>query len=304
LIPLAQTIALKPKRLEPGATIGVVAPASPFKREELEQGLSVLHAMGFDTCLADGLFEQNGYLAGSDQQRADQLQSMFCDDRIDAVMCARGGYGSMRILALLDYALLRSHPKPFVGFSDITALHHTLFCRTGLVTFHGPMVCTLAASDDQTRDAWLHMLCDPETPAPNTGLRVVSPGSSRGKLIGGNLATLCHLIGTPFASNYADCILFIEETGETPYRVDRMLVQMKLAGCFDRIAGLVLGSFKECGETAEIDRLVRQIFDEDIPILAGVNAGHANPNLTLPLGIMAALDAENGELKFLESALS
>lgn len=305
LLSLAQTIPLKPRRLKPGATIGVVAPASPFKREALEQGVAVLHASGYRTRLADGLFEKNGYLAGHDRHRADQLHAMFLDQRVDAIMCARGGFGSMRILALLDYALIRSHPKPFVGFSDITALHHTIFTHTGMVTFHGPMVCTLGRADAQTRASWQAVLSGSRPAGPLTGNhRALKPGKAKGVLVGGNLATLCHLIGTPFARNYENCILFLEETGEAPYRIDRMLVQMKLAGCFEKLAGLVLGSFKDCGIGAQIDTLVRQLFEySDIPILAGVAAGHQNHNLTLPLGIMAALDADKGELQFLESAV-
>jgi muramoyltetrapeptide carboxypeptidase len=134
--------------------------------------------------------------------------------------------------------------------------------------------------------------------------RVLKPGKSQGLLIGGNLATLCHLLGTPFARSYENCILFIEETGEAPYRIDRMLIQMKLAGCFENLAGLVLGSFQDCGFGTQIDTLVRQLFDDsDVPVMAGVQAGHGNPNLTLPLGIMAELDADRGELQFLETAV-
>jgi muramoyltetrapeptide carboxypeptidase len=300
----AQPISIKPKRLESGAIIGVVAPASPFNRDELEQGLSVLHAMGFGTQLADGLFERNSYLAGDDQLRADQLHSMFLDDRVDAIMCARGGYGSLRILPLLDYALFCARPKPFIGFSDITALHHALYRYTGMVTFHGPMVCTLANSDAQSRASWQQVLCAKGLPpAHGENTRALQPGRSQGRFLGGNLATLCHLLGTPFAPEYQGCILFIEETGEMPYRIDRMLVQMKLAGCFEHLAGVVLGSFKNCGDAAQIDRLMRQMFDKDIPILAGIDAGHANRNLTLPLGIMAALDADQGEIRFLEDAV-
>ncbi|RJQ81650.1 MAG: LD-carboxypeptidase [Desulfobacteraceae bacterium] len=305
LMRLSQKLPLKAKRLTPGATIGVAAPASPFKREELMQGLSILHAMGYATRLADGLFKMNGYLAGHDQQRADQLHALFLDDRVDAVMCARGGFGSLRILTLLDYALIAAHPKPFVGFSDITALHQAFFAHTGLVTFHGPMVCTLSRSDPQTRVTWEQVLCGAGPQGPLIGNhRTLKPGKSQGLFLGGNLATLCHLLGTPFAYKYEGCILFIEETGEAPYRIDRMLVQMKLSGCFENLAGLVLGSFKDCGVEAEIDALVRQLFDDSAtPILAGVNAGHGNCNLTLPLGIMAALDTDRGELRFLETAV-
>jgi muramoyltetrapeptide carboxypeptidase len=302
---LAHTHPLKPNRLKPGATIGVVAPASPFKQEALELGVSVLCAMGYHIRLADDLFGKNGYLAGPDRLRADQLHAMFIDEQVDAVMCARGGFGSLRILSLLDYALIRSHPKPFIGFSDITALHHAIYANTGMVTFHGPMVCTMGPAHMQTRASWQEMLSGSGAPGKIAGNhRVLKPGKSQGLLIGGNLATLCHLLGTPFAMHYENCILFIEETGEAPYRIDRMLVQMKLAGCFENLAGLVLGSFQDCGVEAQIDALVRQLFDDSgIPILAGVKAGHGSPNLTLPLGIKAALDADQGELQLLETAV-
>ncbi|MFZ1985394.1 MAG: LD-carboxypeptidase [Desulfatitalea sp.] len=300
---IAQITPIKPRALKPGATIGIVAPASPFKRDDLEQGLAILQNMGFGVRLAEGLFDTRGYLAGEDFCRAAQLQEMFGNVAVDAIMCARGGFGCMRILPLLDYELIRVNPKLLMGFSDITALHHALFVKAGLVTLHGPVVCTLGKADDSTRSSALQAFSGT---SPNRltapALRAIQPGKGEGRLVGGNLSTLCHLLGTPFAPSYADCILFVEDRGEALYRIDRMLVQMKLAGCFEGVAGIVLGSFKDCGDEADIGDLVAQLFaGSDVPISAGWPAGHGECNWTLPLGIMARLDADKGELAFMES---
>ena len=306
MTPMAERIFKKPKSLPPGATIGVVAPASPFKREDLEQGLSILKARGYAIHLADGLFETQGYLAGDDCLRAEQLHTTFCDPRVDAILCARGGFGSLRLLSLLDYELIGAHPKPFIGFSDISALHQAFLIKAGLVTFHGPMVCTLARGDAVTQTS-LWQAVGQNQPVQvsvrDQHHRMVMPGKAQGLFVGGNLATLCHLLGTRYAASYENCILFIEETGEAPYRIDRMLMQMKLAGCLDGVCGLVLGSFTNCGEEGDVERLVRQLFDaRPIPVMAGVSAGHCDRNVTLPMGIQAYLDADRGELRFLENA--
>ncbi len=295
---------LKPWALAPGATIGIVAPASPFKKDELEQGMGILQHMGFHVRLSEGLFDARGYLAGEDHQRADRLLAMFSDPDVDAVMCARGGYGSMRILPLLDYEMIRAHPKPFVGFSDISALHHAIFMKTGMVTFHGPVVCSLGQVEDSSRIMLRQALCG-QLPravvAP--AMRPLLPGAAEGRLAGGNLTVLCHLLGTAFAPCFSGCILFIEDCGESLYRIDRMLTQMKLAGCFEGLGGIILGSFKDCGAEADIYILVTQIFEGcRVPIVAGLPAGHADSNWTLPLGANARLDADKAELIFLESA--
>lgn len=299
-----QITAVKPPRLKPGATIGIISPASPFKKEQLAQGIAVVQAMGFGVRLAEGLFETEGYLAGADGRRAAQIHQMFRDDAADAVMCARGGYGALRLLATLDYDLIGANPKPFIGFSDITALHQALFVKTGLVTFHGPMVCTLAHGDIPSRTSLQDALAADRPVRLRTDTALpVRPGRAQGILVGGNLANLCHLIGTPFAACYRGCILFIEEIGEAPYRIDRMLTQMRLAGCLEGIAGVVLGAFKDCGDLSEIAELVGRTFaGASVPILAGMAAGHGDRNLTLPLGLPAMMDADAGELMLLECA--
>lgn len=294
----------KPRRLQPGDTIGIVAPASPFKRDALEQGIAALHALGYDTKLAEGLFASQGYLAGDDSLRASQLQDMFTDDDVQAVMCARGGYGALRILSRLDFALIGSQSKAFIGFSDISALHQAFLLKAGSTTFHGPAVCTLAKSDEMTRSA-LHQALSDSRPIHIMAQRprTILPGVAQGIVVGGNLTTLCHLAGTPFATGYKDCILVLEDRGEATYRIDRMLTQMMLAGCFDGLAGLVLGSFRDCGPDSDIDALVHDLFGElKIPIMAGVAVGHEDTNLTLPMGIPARLNADKGDLTYLEVA--
>lgn len=294
----------KPNALEPGDTVGIVAPAGPFSLPDLTRGVALLHAMGFATRLNGALFARQGFLAGPDALRAAQLHAMFADDGVHAIMCARGGYGSLRLLQSLDYALIAAHPKPFIGFSDTTALHQAIRLKTGLVTFHGPMVCSLEPSDAAAGSALQQTLQAAVMGPPQIGgLRTLQPGRAEGILVGGNLSTLCSLVGTPFAETYRDKVLFLEDRGERPYRIDRMLVQMKLAGCFEGLAGLVLGSFTDCGAGEEIDAIVRQLFDDrPIPIMAGLAAGHQHPNWTLPLGVRVVLDADNGILRFQEAA--
>ncbi len=295
---------VKPPRLAPGDTIGIVAPASPFSRERFNQGVAVLESMGFRVSFDDDLFLKQGYLAGTDARRADFINRLFADRKIRAIVCARGGFGAMRILSLLDYETIQKHPKIFVGFSDISALLSVLDTRCGLVTFHGPMVTTLADTGQETKEALLAALTSDVKLelAPANG-RVIKTGQASGPMAGGNLTTLCHLVGTPYAPSYNGKIVFFEEKGEAAYRIDRMLSQMKLAGCFEGLAGLVLGSFEDCGGIDEVGRITAEMFkDTDIPVLAGFDIGHGRTNITIPLGIEATLDTDRQRLAFHESA--
>lgn len=297
-------IPVKPPRLAPGDTIGIVSTASPFNRERFNKGVAVLKSMGFRVSFDDDLFIEQGYLAGSDIHRADQVNRLFVDRKIKAIVCARGGFGAMRVLSLLDYEAIKKHPKIFVGFSDISALLSVLDTRCGLVAFHGPMVTTLADAGQETKGALLAALTSDVKLelAPANG-RVIEPGRAFGPIAGGNLTTLCHLVGTPFAPSYNGKIVFFEDKGEAAYRIDRMLSQMKLAGCFEGVVGLVLGSFEDCGEFDEICRIAAEIFkDAAIPVLAGFDIGHGRTNITIPLGIEATLDADRQRLTFHESA--
>jgi muramoyltetrapeptide carboxypeptidase len=293
-----------PPRLRPGDTIGVAAPASPFEMETFQQGIAALESMGFQVLIAEDVYERSGYLAGSGAQRAGHLIRLFKDPRVNGIICARGGFGSMKILSLLDYDIIGRHPKIFVGFSDISALLTTLVQSCQMVAFHGPTITTLGHADHATLCALKEALSsdNPIEIRAEQGV-VIRSGRACGRVSGGNLTTLCHLVGTPFAPWFKDRILLLEDKGEAPYRIDRMLTQMKMAGCFDGIAGLALGSFEGCGPLDEIYNLVELLFrKEKITILGGLPIGHGQRNLTLPMGLAATLDTDRQTLAFLEPA--
>jgi len=295
---------VKPYCLMPGDTVGIVAPAGPFDPKKFMKGKAVLESMGFRTFFDEGIFQKHGFLAGTDIQRADQVNRLFADSAVKAVVCARGGYGSMRILPFLDYKTIQKNPKIFVGFSDISVLLSVLHERCRLVTFHGPVLTTLANSAEQTISAMRVALTSNIILElkPEKGI-VIKPGVSSGLVVGGNLTTFCHLVGTPYVPNFKGKILFLEDRAEAPYRIDRMLTQMKLAGCFEGLKGLFLGSFEACGELDEIFRIVLEIFrDVNIPILSGFEIGHGRINITIPIGIGATLDTDRRILTFHESA--
>jgi muramoyltetrapeptide carboxypeptidase len=258
--------------------------------------------MGFATKTDSRIFSREGYLAGTDASRAAQFNAMVADNKVQAVMCARGGYGSLRMLDALDYAAIGSTAKALIGFSDITALHRAILLRSSLVTLHGPMVTTLSRCDEESRISWYRALTESAVPSLDLSrTRVLKDGNAEGVLAGGNLATLCHLTGTSLGRGFEGQILLLEEIGETPYRIDRMLTQMKMAGLFAGLAGLVLGSFEDCGAVDEIDALVQERFaDVSIPIVSGVCVGHGRSNWTVPLGVAVRLDTVAGELRFLE----
>ena len=294
---------IRPPRLKPGDTVGIVAPASPFDHDIFNKGLNVLMSMGFRTLVPDEIFENNRYLAGSDMHRAKLVSRVFQDPTVDAIVCAKGGFGSLRILPLLDFDVMRTNPKVFIGHSDITALLTAITAKTGLVTFHGPVVTTLAEAPEFIRQNMLAAI------SSNTHLKVtpgkgitITAGRAQGPMIGGNLTTLCHLLGTPFEPRFENHILLLEDRGEAHYRIDRMLFQMKLAGCFEGIAGLVLGSFEECGSLDGIYQIFQECFqDFPIPILAGFDIGHGKQNLTIPFGVYATLDTDKQVLSFDQS---
>ncbi len=289
-----------PAALKPGDTIGVVAPAGHFDREKLEKGVTVLEKMGFQVHVPDGLFEKQDYLAGPDTHRAELVNTFFRDRKVKAIICARGGFGSIRTLSHIDFDIVRKQPKIFIGFSDISALLSVFTSTCHLVCFHGPMVTTLADSDQGSRDAMIQALTSGKKLkiTPRNGLTLKS-GTAAGKVSGGNLTTLCHLVGTPFEPSFKDHILILEDIDEARYKIDRMLIQMKLAGCFDGLAGLVMGAFKNCGNIEAIYKVVERVFrEDDFPILAGYDIGHGRRNTTLPLGLRATLDADSHMLLY------
>ena len=294
----------RPLRLKKGDAVGIVAPASHFDPETFHKGIAVLETMGFNPVMDGGLYEKENYFAGPDEHRADLINRYFSDKKIRAIICARGGFGSIRILSLLDFRSIQANPKCFVGFSDITAVLSALYQKCGFTVFHGPNVTSLAKATRKTKDAFYSALATdrPVRIKAQKGI-VLKLGAASGKVVGGNLTTLCHLLSTPYQSDFSDRILFLEDTGEAPYRIDRMLTQMKLAGCFDSIVGLVLGTFRGCGRKDEIYRIVFDVFQQyDIPMLTGLPVGHGQSNLMVPMGLTATMDTDLKELMFLEPA--
>lgn len=286
--------------MKKGDTIGIAAPSSPFDTEKFEAGLEMLESMGFEVKVPGGIFSREGYLAGTDQQRADLLMELLLDPEIKAVICARGGYGAARILELLDYGAIATQPKIFMGFSDATALINTLCIRCNWVTFHGPMMTLLGSSPKKTLDAFSAALMK-ASPYKIGGAKgqTLLPGKAIGPVCGGNLTVLSHLIGTPFAPDMAGAILFIEDKGEAPYRIDRMLTHIKQSGMMENIRGLVLGEFVDCGDEKELHRIVMDLFSGlNIPILAGLPAGHGRDNWVVPIGAEAVLDADKKTLSY------
>ncbi len=286
--------AILPAPLSPGDLIGVVAPASPFNEADFFRGIQVLKDMGFQMALRPHLFDRSGYLAGTDADRATQVNEAFADDDIRAIVCARGGYGAMRMLPYLDFDLIHRHPKLFMGFSDITALLCALYQSGGLVCLHGPVVTTLRNAGANTRTSVFKALTSKEgTDIFLENSVTLHPGAAVGPLICGNLTTLCHLAGTPFQPVLDGHILILEDRGEKPYRLDRMLTQMKLAGMFGGLKGLGLGGFDACGSMTEVLNVVQNIFQPmEIPMLAGFDIGHGQENTVVPVGVKVLLDAD------------
>lgn len=284
-----------PPPLQAGDKIAVVAPSGPADPARLERGCSILRGLGLDVVVGEHALDRGPlrYLAGSDADRAADLQDAWCDPRIAAVLCARGGYGATRVLDHLDWAALReAPPKLLHGSSDITALHIAFGGRLGVTTSFGPMVATLVV--DAGAEVLDHLRAGLfGAGAPVRGDRALRAGRAEGTLTGGNLSLLASLIGTPYAPEpAAGRIAFLEDVDEAPYRVDRMLTQLLQAGWFDGVAGIVLGTWIGCGDLAPVfaDRLMPL----GVPILAGVPVGHGPRQLTLRLGAPALLDA--GEL--------
>jgi muramoyltetrapeptide carboxypeptidase len=297
---------IKPPALRPGDTIGIAAPGSPFDRGAFEQGVAVLEDMGFRVKIPDDVFKKEGYLAGSDTERAETLMALFEDEEVKTIFCARGGFGSMRLLPLLNMDRIRSRPKILLGFSDVTALLLALYEMCGLVTFHGPMVTTLGKGSERTREALVDCFSHgrPVTLRASSPV-VLHPGKASGPVLGGNLTSLTHLLGTPYLPSFEGHLLFLEDRGEAPYRIDRMLSQLRLGGHLEGLAGVIMGSFEDCGPVEEVYAIVKEAFrGASLPIVGGFPVGHRTENILLPLGLRGELDGEEGSVRFSESAVS
>jgi muramoyltetrapeptide carboxypeptidase len=306
---------IKPPALQPGDTVGIIAPASNIKRESLEAGCEALRNIGYKTFYLDSILEKNLYFAGSPERRARELQEMFTRDDIRAIICARGGYGANYLLESLNLENIKAHPKIFVGYSDITTLLTYISDSVGLVTFHGPMIAKdFAHSDGVDLNSWQSALAgvaDWELNlAPETGTKPLLPGSAEGILYGGCLSLLAASLGTPYEIHTADTILFIEDVAAKPYQIDRMLMQLKLAGKFSGVRGMVFGEMLDCAQIKDQDYtleevVLRVVGDLGVPVAYGLRSGHVSRrNITLPLGVRAALHVgkREGSLRILESA--
>jgi len=295
-------VTLRPPRLKGGDRIGVVAPAGPVSPPEILPGMALLESLGFEVCGSQNLYERRGYLAGEDGGRLQDLHSMFRDRRVKAILCARGGFGTLRLIDKIDFALIRENPKIIVGYSDITALLLALQKETGLITFHGPVVRDLAKNESRNLGALLRLLSEETPPAVDLqDARILREGEAEGLLLGGNLSLLCHLVGTRFMPSLKGALLFLEEKGEPLYRIDRMLTHLRLSGRIGDCGGLIAGTFEECGDLSSIDELLREKFsDLNIPILAGLPAGHGEANIALPIGLRATLNTDRKTLTMME----
>ncbi|MHB1418456.1 MAG: S66 peptidase family protein [Bacillota bacterium] len=313
---------LKAKALKEGSTVGVIAPASHIhQRERIAKGVEALEKMGFNVVMGSFVYGRDGYLAGTDQERVADINKMFSAPEIEAIFCLRGGYGSLRLLHLLDYRMIRKHAKILVGYSDITALHLALTRKTGLVTFHGAMVASDLGNEltGYTLNSFKKALTTvgPLGPLPlPEGLTPIEiyPGETEGELIGGNLSLIIATLGTPYEIETSGRILFLEEINEEPYRVDRMLTQLRLSGALDRVAGLVIGECVACqsrqrGDEADggyslLEVLTDRLGSLGVPCLYGLPLGHGRNKATIPLGVKVSLNASTGILAFLEGALN
>ena len=301
---------IRPPRLAPGEVVRVIAPSAPIPRDAFDAGIGLLAAR-YQVRYDEGLFARQGFLAGSDERRLGELRAAVADPEARAIVMARGGYGLLRILPFLDPAAFLASPRPLVGFSDGTALLGWR-ARAGLTSIHGPMVTQLAALSGDDHRALYRLLEEPQPGLVLAGLEELIPGRARGRLLGGNLEVFSRLVGTPHMPDVAGAILFFEDISERPYRIDRLITYLDLAGLFGAASGVVIGDFSSCREpqatrdttpTAE-EVLVERLGRLGIPVAMGGGFGHGTRNVALPYGALCELDTPTGTLTALEGAVS
>lgn len=328
LLPSAVSVAplpprRRPPRLRRGDVVGLVEPAY-FTPDsfDLEQILDTIRAMGLVPRPAPNILSRHGYLAGSDEERAAALNAMYADREVKAIFAVRGGWGSARILPHLDFDLIRANPKLLIGFSDITALHLALAARTDCPTIHGPNAASAwgALSWDSFRrlafeaesPTWRNPADTADRLAPRDPIRTFRPGRAAGPLLGGNLTVLSALVGTPYLPGFDGAILFLEDTDEAQYRIDRMLTQLALAGILGRVAGVVFGQCTDCvarnsssiGGFTLSEVLAHHLAPLDVPAFQGSLFGHVPDQFSLPVGVRAEIDSAAGTIRILEPAVA
>lgn len=288
-----------PPPVLPGGTIGVVAPGGAVRADALERGVAALAALGFDVRVGEHVLARERYFAGAADDRLADLLAMLDDPDVGAVVCARGGYGTAQLLPRLDPERVAARPKLVVGYSDVSPLLGWIVDHCRVVALHGPMVATDFAKGLTKRAAerFAALLASPAATWREPAAEVIVPGAATGRVVGGCLSSLAALLGTPYAVETAGAILFLEDVAERPYRVDRMLTHLRLAGKLDAVAGVVLGSFADCD--GDGDDVVREVFraffaDAPYPVVAGFPAGHLSENLPLTLGLPMRVDGDAG----------
>ncbi|MBI9070907.1 MAG: LD-carboxypeptidase [Melioribacteraceae bacterium] len=315
---------IKPKRLKKGDTIGLVSPGSFITEDSLEEAIESLELLGYKVKYTNRILNKYGYLGGKDKDRADDINEMFERKDIDAVVCVRGGYGCARMLDYVDYDLIKNNPKIIVGYSDITALLYAITAKTGLVTFHGPV--GISTFNEFSVSYFNEVLINAnsnlellsvveEGKEDNNEYQIIkiTEGTAEGELVGGNLSIIVTMIGTEYDIDSKGKLVFLEEIGEEPYRVDRMLTHMIQAGKFKDAAGIVLGVFRNCDpdkddpEFEDSLSLIQVLEDRlgslGIPVIYGLSFGHISNKFTLPFGIKARLNVSQEKLTLIESAV-
>ena len=297
-----------PPPINKGDTIGLVAPAgSLISKDNFTDGVQILEKKGFKVKFNRKLLNTKGYLAGSDEERAEEFNKLWADPDVKAMVAARGGYGCLRMIDLIDMKQIRNHPKILIGFSDLTVLLNAIHKKTGLVTFHGPVVTTLADIDRQSTKSFFDIITGQKTSLIKPSkVKIVKDGKAKGVLLGGNLTTLVHMIGTPYEISWKDAILFIEDIGESPYRLDRLLTHLHQAKRLQKLGGLILGTFTD-EDRSENGRMLKTVQkritellqDTDIPSWVNFPTGHSRRNLTMPVGSIAEMDSSGPNKPFL-----
>jgi muramoyltetrapeptide carboxypeptidase len=302
---------IKPHALKSGDTVAVVASAAAIERAHLERGVNVLASMGFRVKVSERVLARAGILAGDDRDRASELQEYFADPEVKAIFSARGGYGCGRLLPILDFKAMAATPKIFVGFSDATFLLNALVDFSGIVSFHGPMVAMDFAKGLSPRSfEHLQGLLNGKIDSFELDAReTLHPGSAQGEVIGGCLSVVVAMIGTPYEPRFDGRILFLEDTGEKAYRIDRMLVQLRQSGALGRVAGIVFGAIRAIDGNEQETQLIARFAAEQTaglgcPVLYGIEAGHGTENFTIPFGVVARIDSAARRIIFTEPAVT
>lgn len=305
---------IRPALLKKGMTVALTAPSGALVNPEtLPDYTRFLQERGYRVVIGESCRQSFGYLAGEDRLRAEELNRLFRDPSVDAIFCARGGYGTARILELLDYEMIRDHPKIFAGFSDITALHTAINRYASLMTFHSPNGDMASGREGCEQSwQWMEALLSGKTAGQklqnpsDMPAECVVPGKAEGLLTGGNLTVLSHSLGTPYTPVFDGKLLFLEDVNEPVYKIDEMLTQLRLSGAFERCSGVVFGLFvRALNKLPEYAFSVRQVIDQIVspagrPVFMNLCCGHAQPMLTLPMGMRCRMDAEAGSIEMLE----